>query len=144
MALGDDRKHIMFAKTLNCGNCGNLVDFAFHNIIDYRHLAPEELHRIRVPSSTPGRNGTAPLVRGEKGSDRATGASFAQCPRCNFPSMILFETTGLALSSLHIVGQQSKNLGLNIPVFDVLKQYPPRARAGLGSALARQHPPPVL
>lgn len=115
----------MFAKTLNCGNCGHLVDFSFQNIIDFRHLTPEELHKIRNPNSAPRRIDTGPTVNHVHVKDRVTGASFSQCPRCNFPSMILFETTQGALNALKIMDRRGSDASLKIQTFEVLKQYPP-------------------
>ncbi|UWR43679.1 DUF4145 domain-containing protein [Phaeobacter inhibens] len=115
----------MFSRTLNCGNCGQLVDFNFSNVHDFRLLTPEELNEIRMPTPQRGAHNPGSVSRIVHGTDKANGASLSQCPRCNYPTLIIFETTVNALNSLVILDRRSDKFGLTIPIFKVLKQFPP-------------------
>lgn len=118
----------MFTKTLNCGNCGHLVDFPFQNITDFRRLTPEELQKIRIPNQQGHSLNDKLSFRHVHATDKVTAASWSQCPRCNYPTMIIFETTSDALNSLQIVDRRNDSVGLRIPILDVLKQYPPEQK----------------
>lgn len=113
----------LFTQTLNCGNCGQLVDFEFRHVVDFRNLTPDQIREIGLPKKHRQIN-TGPGVQFVKPKDRATGASFTQCPRCNYPTMILFETNLEALESLQRVDNRQTGVGVKMQVFAVLEQYP--------------------
>lgn len=117
----------MFTKTLNCGHCGNLVDFEFREVRDYRELPADELDALhrRFGGGKPviGSSSLSSEVVRLKGQN-ANAASMCQCPRCNHPTMIIFETTYEMLNGLMFIDEVKPSLGMKLSQCVVRAQYP--------------------
>jgi len=112
----------MFTRPLNCGHCGHLVDFHFGTIVDYRHLNPSELQQIGDPGYKNSQQGASVVT--VKAQDQVTAAAFTQCPRCNFPTMVLFKTTHETLVGLKRLSERGSGATVTTPVFGIVEQYP--------------------
>lgn len=116
----------MFNVTLKCGNCGHLVDFEFRHVVDHTERTPEQIKDLGEPRiSHPSLS-----MRALHDQDRVTASAHTHCPRCRYPTLIVYECSRVAHESIaKIIRAGEGNLLGGSSVVSVKSYYPMPPRA---------------